>query len=384
MHIFISYAKKDTRALAATLRDQLRASSNMTVWMDESLQPAASWARQIAREIDRCDYLIMLLSPDVNRTEPHSFVLKEIAYAQQLHKPIIVVMAQKTTIPLEVVDIEYIDFSHDSQMGIQRLLEFLQGQIHEIAPTSPTPAAEIVKSIDTAFLNSHFTLPLLEWIDIPAGTVTLDGSLVSFVVEPFKIAKYPVTNEQFEAFIADGGYQEDRYWERLAQRVTIPQKPAFNNPTHPREMVNWWEAIAFTRWLGQRLGCDVTLPTEWEWQWAAIGSNQTMFSYGNTFDKTKCNTSESGLKGTTPVDLYPQGASYFGVIDMTGNVWEWCLNEYQTPEAINIGSSERRTVKGGSWFNPQNLARAAERTEARVGSRFHDRGFRVCYKLPTS
>ena len=87
MHVFISYAKKDTRELALKIRDTLIKVPNVTVWMDESLELAISWARQIEREIDRCDCMVVLLSPDVNRPEntlvKRSFVLNEIDYAQQ-------------------------------------------------------------------------------------------------------------------------------------------------------------------------------------------------------------------------------------------------------------------------------------------------------------
>src|ERR1700690_240020 len=86
--------------------------------------------------------------------------------------------------------------------------------------------------------NSHsFTLPLLEWINIPAGRVTLEAGLYererdlstdpmpTFEVAPFAIAKYPVTNAQFQAFLDDNGYKEDLWYQGLAQRFTDPQKP---------------------------------------------------------------------------------------------------------------------------------------------------------------
>jgi formylglycine-generating enzyme required for sulfatase activity len=493
MHVFLSYAKKDTRSLALGLRDQLRTFPYLTVWMDESLEPAASWARQIELEIDRSDYVVVLLSPDVNRPAPHSFVLKEIAYAQQVGKPIIVVLAQATKIPLELAEIEYIDFTRDAEQGFVRLRDYLQAQAGKhLPPVTPPPpaappdfaaqleraialidaenalaalpllealhaaqyrpravkplleharlaAAEQQKRLDaehaqaqhraklqdiyddiallarnqrtreaarqewTQFIGDYpdwrvvlgadpaqlsvkfFTLPLLEWMPIPAGRVTLergsDGAkyntepLGTFEVAAFQIAKYPVTNAQFQAFIADGGYDTDRYWEGLVK--SDPEEPSWDEPTCPRESVNWYEAIAFTRWLSEKTQTAITLPTEQQWQWAAAGDTGWAYPYGPTFDATKCNTFESGIKRTTPVDRYPQGASPFGVVDMSGNVWEWCLNEYGSLGIIGINIDKSRSLRGGSWYFISDFARAAFRYDNYPVDRLNDFGFRV-------
>lgn len=114
-HIFISYAKKDTRALAEALYHALNDIPGLTAWMDMSLEADSSWAAQIQQEIDRADYLIVLLSPDVNRpataAQARSFVLNEIDYAQQDRKPILPVMAQQTRMPVQIAGIQYIDLT---------------------------------------------------------------------------------------------------------------------------------------------------------------------------------------------------------------------------------------------------------------------------------
>lgn len=125
-HIFISYAKKDTRQLAENLYQALNAVPGLTAWMDMSLEADSSWAQQIQNEIDCCDYFIVLLSPDVNRretdTQARSFVLNEIDYAQQDRKPILPVMAIRTRQPVQIAGIQYVDLTH--------------------APTNPTPIVE--------------------------------------------------------------------------------------------------------------------------------------------------------------------------------------------------------------------------------------------------
>ncbi|MEZ4672357.1 MAG: toll/interleukin-1 receptor domain-containing protein [Anaerolineae bacterium] len=88
-HIFISYAKKDTRELALALNQALNAISGVTAWVDQSLRAGKSWDLQIQSEIDRCDYMIVLYSPDINRHkngEEESYVLTEIAYAKYTAK----------------------------------------------------------------------------------------------------------------------------------------------------------------------------------------------------------------------------------------------------------------------------------------------------------
>jgi formylglycine-generating enzyme required for sulfatase activity len=114
-HIFISYAKKDTRELALALCDALTVLPNVTAWVDRSLKVGQAWELQIQTEIDKCDYFVVLYSPDINRHKAGqgaSYVLTEIAYAQyELKKPIIPVMAQKTTPPLSLTTLHYIDYT---------------------------------------------------------------------------------------------------------------------------------------------------------------------------------------------------------------------------------------------------------------------------------
>ncbi|MEZ4670316.1 MAG: LpqB family beta-propeller domain-containing protein [Anaerolineae bacterium] len=124
--IFISYAKVDTRDLAFRLRDTFNAQPDVRAWMDQSLESGEDWAVQIQDEIDNADLVVVLLSPDVNRSaadpKGRSFVLKEIHYAQQAGKSIIPVLARPTRIPVQLAGIEYIDFTKDVDAGINRLL----------------------------------------------------------------------------------------------------------------------------------------------------------------------------------------------------------------------------------------------------------------------
>jgi formylglycine-generating enzyme required for sulfatase activity len=129
-HIFISYAKKDTRPIAERLFVSINSIEGFSAWMDKSLEAAESWALQIQEEIDKADLLIVLLSPDVNRrvteAQRRSFVLNEIDYAQQLNKRILPLMVRQTIMPVQIAGLEYIDFTQDEQVGWERLYGRLQ------------------------------------------------------------------------------------------------------------------------------------------------------------------------------------------------------------------------------------------------------------------
>ncbi len=153
-HLFISYSKRDTRDLALNLADALNAIVGVTAWVDRSLRAGQSWELQIEREIDRCDSMIVLVSPDINRHrqgKPISYVIREIGYAQHTaHKPIIPVMAQATALPISLSLEHYIDFTLDG-LTLTDLVDALCAEL-EIAPTqapaslaSSAPVADVGK-----------------------------------------------------------------------------------------------------------------------------------------------------------------------------------------------------------------------------------------------
>lgn len=234
-----------------------------------------------------------------------------------------------------------------------------------------------------------FALPLLEWISIPNGNLRLEtlDSPKTYHISAFSMSKYPITYEQFQSFIDDGGYQEDRWWRGLAWRATTPAEATWPIYNHPREMVSWYEAIAFTRWLSVKFKRNVTLPTEMQWQYAAASDRDQEYPWGTYFDQNKCNTEESKVQQTTPVVQYLLGASPYGVMDMSGNVWEWMSTEYDNPDSISvdgdgIGGDSYRTLRGGSWQENFELARVTVRLREHPSVRLNDIGFRVAVISP--
>jgi hypothetical protein len=237
-------------------------------------------------------------------------------------------------------------------------------------------------------LGVQDSLPDIVWCPIPAGTVELEDDAGSFDVEAGWIAKYPVTQAQYQLFIdAKDGYSNPRWWEGLPKRYYHEpgrQIPAYGN--HPAVNVAWIEAMAYCRWLSQRLGQDVRLPTEWEWQQAAChGNPNNTYPWGSDWQERRCNSDESQLNRTIAVGLYAQDWPDDRPIDMAGNVWEWCLNEYAKPMPLNkiiLGGSAERTLRGGSWLNRSDFLRCAIRYRLHPLNRFNYLGFRLVLGSP--
>jgi formylglycine-generating enzyme required for sulfatase activity len=198
---------------------------------------------------------------------------------------------------------------------------------------------------------------------VPEGGVTFD-------VPAFTIAKYPVTNAQFAKFIEADGYKTEKWWTDVGWQTKEENKwtePRYwrddecNIADCPVVGVTWYEAIAFCRWLSEVSGEKIIIPTEQQWQRAAQGDDGRTYPWGNEFDDTRCNTDESGIWQTTPVTQYEgMGDSPFGVVDMIGNVWEWCLTRYGNG-STSIDGTSVRVLRGGSFDDFQNHARAASR-----------------------
>lgn len=217
------------------------------------------------------------------------------------------------------------------------------------------------------------------WSRIPSGEVRIEDKV--YHIEPFWIGTYPVTYSRFRLFIdAPDGFYDDQWWVGLDVPDKNREKPGqqrFMLDDHPCEWVSWYDAIAYCRWLSFQHNIRVRLPTEWEWQWAAQGPKGREYPWGDRFDKDRCNTDENGINSTTPVDCYPTGVSPFGVMDMAGNVWEWCLNEYELPDNTNFEGDAPRSVRGGSWGHDLLFARVTFRDGGRPQDRSNYQGFRL-------
>ncbi|MGV8121292.1 MAG: SUMF1/EgtB/PvdO family nonheme iron enzyme [Candidatus Xenobiia bacterium LiM19] len=188
-------------------------------------------------------------------------------------------------------------------------------------------------------------------------------------LDSYYICRYQVTNRQFAQFIRDTGYDAGNNWKEYVKA---------EEENHPVVNVSWIDAMAYCRWAGG------SLPTEAQWEKAARGTDGRIYPWGNTWDASLCHMNS---RGTTVVGAYPDGASPAGVLDMAGNVWEWCSDCYsvhyyrssplKNPEGPVSG--KWRVIKGGSWGQKTaSHFRCANRKWQYPDFRNHSIGFRLC------
>src|SRR5262245_25313073 len=215
-----------------------------------------------------------------------------------------------------------------------------------------------------------------------------------FGISPFRIARYSVTNIQFQAFIdAQEVCGNVERWEGI-ERPEAPSMSHWSEANHPRQNVTWYEAVAFCRWLTQKYkekkllekDAEIRLPTEWEWQQAATGGDTTReYPWEGRWDPALCNSNGGHLQRVTAVGVYPQGQTLHGVLDMAGNVSEWCLNKYSKPtdrSAVSIDKSgDDRSIRGGSWYDIQEVLRSSHRRSYPPNVGYDDVGFRLVWSL---
>ena len=265
------------------------------------------------------------------------------------------------------------------------------------------------------------------WAKVPGGTFLLGADKnAPFLfdnekwahpveLEPFEIAKAPVTNGEFQAFVEDGGYGRRDVWSdegwtwrteaqaahpvywltdgpgrwnvrRFDETVALPLNEAVIH-------VNWFEANAYCRWAGLRL------PTEAEWEAAALGesapdgtlaANKRHYPWGNTTpDASRANLDARAL-GTIDVAALPAGDSAFGCRQMLGNVWEWTEDTFDSFPAFSADAyteystmlfGETKVLRGGAWTTRGRMIHGTYRNYFEAHRRDVFAGFRTCKPL---
>jgi formylglycine-generating enzyme required for sulfatase activity len=204
------------------------------------------------------------------------------------------------------------------------------------------------------------------------------------------ISTYPITNAQFDAFVQDRGYT-DKWracwtragWKWKSDRVAPgKQGGVFDLPNHPVVMVTWYETHAFCLWLGAQLGTTVSLPTEVQWERAARGTDGRRYPWGGELTPDHANYDQTGIDTTTAVGIFPKGANpETGVLDMSGNVWEWCRTKWRDSYKVKpdewLEGTDARVLRGGAFFDSTRRVRCAFRFRDSPRYRIRHYGFRV-------
>ena len=188
-------------------------------------------------------------------------------------------------------------------------------------------------------------------------------------VDEFLVDIHEVTNKQYRKFMQETNYQsEPKYWH----------DPRFNQDDQPVVGISWVDAQAYAQWSGKRL------PTEAEWEKGAAGPTGLKYPWGNEFN-AEAAVSSFNSQQSQDIGSHPQGKSPYGLLDMAGNVWEWCLDWYD-PDMRKKMKGERnpqgppsgleRVVKGGSWRDGKEALRCANRMGLDPSTRSSVVGFR--------
>lgn len=323
----------------------------------------------------------------------------------------------------------------------QKLLRVIEGRqktaeprrdVSRYVPTETTPDPDWADLLRQFRETAGFLVP--EMVRIPGGPFLMGSDprrdprarkeerpQIGVTLPEYFIGRYPITTDEFRMFVNDGGYKHARWWTSsgwawLEQKQR--QSPGYwaseywvANSKFPAVGVGWYEADAYARWLNavwvaylgperaQSIRLEFRLPDEAEWEKAARGTDARIYPWGDHFDQNLCNVRETRIEQVTPVGQYsPGGDSPYGCADMAGNVWEWCLTpvmgDEEAPEfwsyangppelkARATSAGALRVLRGGSWINHKERARAAQRTSANPGSWSGNVGFRVCLAPP--
>ena len=261
----------------------------------------------------------------------------------------------------------------------------------EAAPEAETPSIVINETAERAQYVNYSNSVGSQMIFIPSvefamGSEAPDAApnerpLTRVTLTRFYLSRYPVTNAEYEEF--DPSHSRKR--------------PPGAGDRHPVVYVSSLDAIKYCQWLSTRERKRYRLPTEAEWEYAAKGKEGRKYPWGsherrgdlgnfadrNTVFPWSDREIDDGFPESSPVGSFPLGASPFGIEDMAGNVWEWCLDFFEAYRGVprvnpkGPTSGAKRVHRGGSWKSRFNNLRSTARGSNVPNFSCNDIGFRV-------
>jgi formylglycine-generating enzyme len=421
--VFISHAHEDAdfaHRLAADL-----GACGWRVWIaPESILPGEKWVDAIERGLAASGVFVVALTPAAIRsrwvkTETNAAIALEHREAVRL----VPLDAEACEVPLLWSSYQCVSFRNTYEDGLQGLLSWLdppkvstpppplvsvqkpatadpRGEdaaqpVRQTIPAVPKtaraaatqPAAQPLPGILTVESPIH-----LELVRVPAGEFLMGSDPKvdkdatddeqpqhRLYLPDFYIGKYPVTNDQYAAFVKATRQAAPGHWKN--------GKIPWGTGNHPVVKVSWTDAVAFCRWLSQTSGKPLRLSTEAEWEKAARGVDGRLYPWGNQPPAKELCNFDRNVSYMTQVGQYPAGASPCGALDMAGNVWEWTGSlygpyPYQSEDGCNSPDGEGlRVVRGGSWSGNLRTARCAYRRRDVPGYFDSLIGFRVVVSL---
>ncbi|HEX8078374.1 MAG TPA: formylglycine-generating enzyme family protein [Chthoniobacterales bacterium] len=266
-------------------------------------------------------------------------------------------------------------------------------QVKAPPPSAPPSVQPVVRKTALSGAPPEFMNPAgMPMVLIPTGDFMMGSEapdappneqpVIPVVVNEFYMSRFLVTNAQYERF-------DPRHRQKRMSSA---------GDDHPVVYVTSLEADRYCQWLGLQDGKVYRLPMEAEWEYAARGTDGRKFPWGNherrggfanfadasTAFPWRDPQINDGYPETSPVGAFPRGASFFGLEDMAGNVWEWCLDFYEpepgppkrNPRAF-AASTQPRVYRGGSWKSRFSNLRATARSSNAANYASNDVGFRI-------
>ena len=308
---------------------------------------------------------------------------------------------------LSIVKLDNITKSNRGERVLKRtknlLVQLIEGG--HLPPVERAGAGRILsqlgdprQGVGTITVNG-VTLPDVVWCHIPAGEFIMGSEeadnekpVHKLILPDFFMSRYLVTYAQYRVFENAPDFGHEDWWAGFPDEYKRKKyRQAFQYDNHPRENVTWYSAMAFCRWLTYHINqaqvpmrvwdmttktyqtlpyqkIKINLPSEAEYEKVARGDKDARrYPYGDEFDPNKGNTAHTDINMTSPVGMYLDGASPYGVLDMSGNVWKWMRSKYQSYEYnSNDGREDEdgqntRSLRGGSWNFSQGRARVSYR-----------------------
>jgi formylglycine-generating enzyme required for sulfatase activity len=364
--VFISHATQDAD-FAHRLADGLK-QLGVRVWIaPESIPPGEGWVKAIERGLRESSHVVIVLTPAALESQ---WVRKEtdVAIAQELKGRIKILPldVKACEVPLLLSSYQMVSLRRDYDTGFSLLTGILGLRVVGTRqPFEPEmaliPAGEFLMGSDP---------------EKDKGARDDELPQHRLFLPEYYMARTPVTNAQYAAFVRAAGHKPPDPGEG--------QRPPQGKEDHPVILVTWDDAIAYCKWLAEVTGKPYRLPSEAEWEKAARGTDGRIYPWGNEWDAKRCNAEKIGYwDETTPVGSYPQGASPYGLLDMAGNVVEWCHSLYSTyPYNATDGREDAearyvRVLRGGAFNDNAWDVRCAHRSGDYPNNGYGHTGFRI-------
>ncbi|MCD4686647.1 MAG: SUMF1/EgtB/PvdO family nonheme iron enzyme [Anaerolineae bacterium] len=455
--IFVSYSRQDRTFAQSIVNDLERIGAD--VWIDyNDIRPGHPWPKEVKDALGICGLMLLILSPKSMDSE---HVEEEWRYFQNQGRLIIPLQLYPTRVPPGIRELQYIDFhAQEYKVAFAQLhFELLQQEI-SLEPLS-TPNVQVPIPRQPPLKVQRPTRSRPRWI-VSAVVIALLIVGIVFVTQVFQDSNgtdktllraieraqdFFEGNADWEAYISnyrgielalvpagcfmmgsDSGDTDESPPHRVCfskpfwigrTEITNAQYGsigAFSGDQRPRESITWVEAFVFCASLGGRL------PNEAEWEFAARGPNMLEFPWGDDFVPE--NTVYGNMSGgTSVVGSKPEGASWVGALDMSGNVWEWVMDTYDSTSYNDHGNTtltdpaayistkvrnyveqdivsytdpniqdlveaitlllakERQVIRGGAFDSNERGLRAANRSNDNPNYSYIHNGFRCAFSI---